>query len=120
MPAAIADIVAATRAGAIVTWADGVTAARYPNARDGTVTPAPGFFDSSSDAQAVADARGLLIGAERRRFAVDVEELVWPDVESGVPTLRLIDDEQRADLACLAARIELDLDAETTSLELFG
>ncbi|GAA4221549.1 hypothetical protein GCM10022253_27840 [Sphingomonas endophytica] len=120
MPADFDDIAAATRAAAVATWSDGLTAGRYPNARDGTVTPAPGFFDRIDDAQAVANARGVLIGAERRRFAVDIEELVWPDVESGVPTVRLVDDEQRADLPCLTARIEIDLDAETTSLELFG
>ncbi len=49
-----------------------------------------------------------------------MQELIWPDVESGVPTMHLVDGEQRTDLDCLTARIELDLDAETTSLELFG
>ncbi len=120
MPADINDIAAATRAAAVAMWSDGITAGRYPNARDGTVTPAPGYFDRIDDAQAVANARGVLIGAERRRFAADVEELIWPDVESGVPVVRLIDDEQHADLPCLTARIEIDLDAGTTSLELFG
>lgn len=120
MPADFDDIAAATRAAAIATWSSAATIARYPNARDGTVTPAPGFFDSIADAQTAANARGTLIGAERRRFAVDVQELIWPDVESGVPTIRLVDGEQGADLPCLTARIEIDLDAETTSLELFG
>lgn len=120
MPADFADIAAATRAASIAIWAGGAIAARYPNARDGSVTPATGFFDAIGDAQAAANTRGTLIGAERRRFAVEVQELIWPDVENGVPTMRLIDAEQGADLPCLTARIEIDLDAETTSLELFG
>lgn len=120
MPADFEDIAAAIRAASIAVWSDGLTAGRYPNARDGTVAPAAGYFDRIDDAQAVANARGVLIGAERRRFAAEVQELIWPDVESGVPTMRLIDAEQNADLACLTARIEIDLDAETTSLELFG
>lgn len=120
MPADFADIAAATRAAAIAIWTGAAIAARYPNARDGSVTPATGFFDAIDDAQAMANARGTLIGVERRRFAVGVQELIWPDVESGVPIVRLIDDEQGADLPCLTARIEVELDAETTSLELFG
>ncbi len=120
MPADANDIAAASRATTVATWSDPVLIGRYPNARDGTVSPANGNFDAIADAQVVATARGALIGTERRRFAVDVQELIWPDVESGVPTMHLVDGEQRADLDCLTARIELDLDAETTSLELFG
>jgi hypothetical protein len=84
------------------------------------VTPANGYFDDPADAQTVIDARGALIGVERRRFAVTAQDVIWPDPAAGIPTARLIDDEQRADGAYLIARFELDLDAETTSLELFG
>jgi hypothetical protein len=120
MPADVADVAAASRASTVATWSDLALVGRYPNARDGTVLPATGYFDATADAETVGAARGALVGTERRRFAVDVQELIWPDVESGVPTMHLVDAEQRADLDCLTARIELDLDAETTSLELFG
>lgn len=120
MPADIADIAAASRDAVTATWTSAVNAARYPNARDGTVKPATGYFDRVADAQTIVDARGALIGIDRRRFAVDVHDLIWPDIESGLPTARLVDVEQNADLACLTARIEIDLDAGTTSLELFG
>lgn len=120
MPADIADIAAASRDAVTATWSSATVAARFPNARDGTVKPATGYCDSVADAQVLVDARGALIGTDRRRFAVDVHELIWPDIEAGLPTLRLIDAEQRADLPCLTARIEIDLDAAATSLELFG
>lgn len=120
MPALPADIAAATREVAISTWSDTAIAARYPAARDGSVTPATGYFDSAANADTVIQARGALIGVERRRFAVTVQDLVWPDPASGIPTARLIDGEQRADGDFLVARVELDLDAETTSFELFG
>lgn len=120
MPALPADIAAATREVAISTWSDPAIAARYPAARDGSVTPATSYFDRAADAQAIIDARGALIGVERRRFAVTAQDLVWPDPAAGIPTARLIDDEQRADGAFLVARVELDLDAETSSFELFG
>ncbi len=120
MPALPADIAAASREVAIATWSDATIAARYPAARDGSVTTALGYFDSAADADTIIDARGALIGAERRRFAVMAQDLVWPDPATGIPTARLIDDEQRADGAFLVARVELDLDAETSSFELFG
>ncbi|MEG3167506.1 hypothetical protein U1737_04780 [Sphingomonas sp. LB3N6] len=120
MPALPADIAAASREVAISTWSDPAIAARYPAARDGSVTPATGYCDSAADADAIINARGVLIGVERRRFAVAVQDLVWPDPATGIPTVQLVDNEQRADGAFLVARVELDLDAETSSFELFG
>ena len=120
MPATVEDIAAATREVAVATWTDAAIAARYPGARDGSAQPAEGFFDSQADADAVMAARGALIGTERRRFAVDAKGQHWPDLSVGLLQARLIDGEQHADLTCLAARIEIDLETETTSLELFG
>lgn len=120
MPALPADIAAATREAAISTWSDPAIAARYPAARDGSVTPAAGYCDSAIDADTVIKARGALIGVERRRFAVTVQDLAWPDPTTGIPTALLVDLEQRANGAFLMARVELDLEAETSSFELFG
>jgi hypothetical protein len=120
MPAAITDIDAASRDVATATWTDAGVAGRYANARDGAGTPADGYFDILSDAAAVVVARGALIGTERRRFAVSVDQVIWPSVAFGLPQVRLVDAEQSVNAGCLAARIEVDLDAETTSYELFG
>lgn len=120
MPATPADIAAGSREATIVTWSDPAIAARYPTSRDGTVTPATGFCDTAADAQVLVNARGALIGVERRRFAVTIMDLVWPVISTRLPQARLIDAEQGVDRIHLAARIELDLDAATTNHELFG
>lgn len=120
MPALPEDIGAASRAVAVATWASPAVAARYPSARDGSITPADGYFDAIADAQTVVVARAVLLGTERRRFAAEVHDLLWPTIEAGVPQLRLIDAEQGVDGGFLAARVELDLEAETSTLELYG
>lgn len=120
MPASDADIAAASRDVVTATWSSTTIAARYPSARDGSLDPASGYFDSLADAQAIADARGELIGAERRRFAVVVEQLLNIDPTAGVPQARVIDSEQALDATMLAARIEVDLEQDRTSYELFG
>lgn len=120
MPALPADIAAASRDVVTATWASAAIAGRYPSARDGSVTPADGYFDAVADAQAVTDARGALIGVERRRFAVVAQHLHWAPVSAGVPQVALVDAEQGVNGGHLVARLELDLEAETTSYEVFG
>lgn len=120
MPALPADIAAASRDVVTATWSDPAIAARYPSARDGSVTPADGYFDAVADAQTVVTARGALIGADRRRFSAVASDVLWPTMSNGLPQARLVDREQGADLTCLVARLELDLEAETTTYELFG
>lgn len=120
MPATAADIAAASRDAAVASWSDAGIAARYPSARDGSVTPAIGYFDSLADAQAMVDARGALIGIERRRFAVSAADVVWPTVSTGLPQAQLVDAEQAVSATFLGARIEIDLQAEATTYELFG
>lgn len=120
MPALPADIAAASRDVVTVTWTNQAAIGRYPSAKDGSVTPADGYFDAQADAQTVINARGQLIGVERRRFSVGIDDVVWPDLAAGIPQVRLIDPEQRAAGGFLVARIEVDLDAETTAHELFG
>lgn len=120
MPATAADIGAASRAVAVASWASATIASRYPSARDGSVQPADGYFDAIADAQTVIDARGALVGVERRRFATTIADLAWPDLSTGLPQDQLVDAEQSANAGFLGARAEVDLDAETTTHELFG
>jgi hypothetical protein len=120
MAALPGDIGAALRDSSPAIWSDATIAIRYPSARDGSITPAVGYFDNAADAQAMADARGALIGTERRRFSVKAEDLAWPTVEAGVPQVQLIDAEQVVSAVHLVARIELDLENETSTFELFG
>lgn len=120
MPATPTDIAAGTREAVIATAFNSAIAARYPAARDAGASPSPGFFDSIVDAQTVVNQRAALIGTERRRFVVGVDEPVWPDVAAGLLQVRLVDGEQGANLAALVARIEVDLETESTALEVFG
>lgn len=120
MPATETDIAGASRAAVIVEWSSAAVKARYPSARDGRASPREGFFDTVADAQAAIDAEGALLGTERRVFAVEADGIVTLDPSTGTPTVRLVDAEQRVDGLFLVSRIEIDLEAERTSLELFG
>lgn len=120
MAATPADIAAASRAAVVVTWSDSSIVARSPSARDSLPQPSEGFFDAQADAQTVMTARGALIGTDRRRFAVPVQDLLWPDPTSGLPTYTLVDTGEGVNAPVLAARIEIDLEQELTNLEVFG
>lgn len=124
MPATAADIAAATRDAAFATWQDGAIRTRFLRARDGSTDGgAPGYCDNLADAQALADARGVLIGAPRRRFVVRVQDLLWQLADpatGGVPTVRLIDAEHSVDADALVTRVELDLEQEMTVLEVWA
>jgi len=119
MPALPSDIAAALRPQIVVSAEDAAIKARFPSARDNSSDPAEGFFDSPTDAQAAVAQRAALIGATRRRFVVEVADLV--DVAAGtIPTHRIIDAEQGLDASMLLARIEVDLEQDATQMEYFG
>lgn len=120
MPATVADIAAGTRAAAVATWSDPAIQSRYPSARDGSAEPSAGYFDAIADAQAIANARGALLGVDRRRFAVTVDDLVWIDPTTGLPTFRLVDTENAVAAPMLVSQIAVNLEDETTALEMFG
>ncbi len=120
MPATIADIAAATRSARIEIVSDPAIHARYPSARDGSQNVPPGFFDTAVDALTALAARAVLIGVERRRFKVVVGELVWLDPVTVMPSVALIDPEQVLAATGLISRIELNLNDETTSFEVFA
>lgn len=120
MAATPADIAAGTRRAQVLTWEDSDIQTRYPNARDGSLTPAEGFFDDAADADTVLAARGALIGVERRRFVVTAQDVEWPAPEDGLPTIALSDDGLAVDANHLPSRIEIDLEAETSTYGLFG
>ncbi|MBN8843250.1 MAG: hypothetical protein J0H88_08375 [Sphingomonadales bacterium] len=121
MPALVADVARAMRRATIVESADSAIKATYPHARDGRTSPAAGLFDAASDAQTALDARRSLIGvAGRRRFAVQADAMIWPDLNAGVPVWMLIDAEHDVSSKHLAARLQIDAEEETTTMELFG
>lgn len=120
MPATPADIAAVSREAIIVSATDAAIDARYANARDGSAAPAIGYCDAATDAQTLLAGRGSLMGTERRRFAVPVFDVIWPNLADGIPQPRVVDAEHAADLASLTARFEVDLERESSTFETFG
>jgi hypothetical protein len=121
MPATTTDIVAGTRRAKIETWSSATIKVRYPSARDGGAEPAEGMFDAAADADTALAQRAALFGVERRSFAVEAADIVWPDPTAGLPIAALTDPEQSAAAQkTIVVRIEVDLDAEATSFEVFG
>lgn len=120
MAALIADVARAIRRATIVEASDAAIKTLYPQARDGRAAPATGYFDAAADAQTAIDARFDLIGTVRRRFAVAVADMLWPDLSGGVPVWTLVDAEHDVSAKHLTARLEIDAETETTTMELFG
>ena len=115
-----ADISLGTRAQQVQSVESSTIKARYPNAaRDARLDPPNGYFDVLTDADAVLTARSTLLGTERRRFAIEVDGLVWFDALA-YAGVRLVDDDMAVDLNCLVSRWEIDLDNEVTRFELLG
>lgn len=120
MPALAADIDAATREAIIVKVQDAAILTRFPNARDGQKEPATGYFDSAADASAALAVRAALTGTVRRRFKVQVQDLVVPSLSAGVPCFRLTDTEQAVNAVHLTGRLEVNFEDEASAMELVG
>lgn len=120
MPALAADIARAQRRATIVEAENTSIKAVYVQARDARSAPSVGYYDSAADAQTAMDARKGINAVIRRRFAVPVAELLFPDLSGGVPAWTLIDAENDVNGKHIVARLELDGEAEVTTMELFG
>lgn len=124
MPALSTDVARATRAVIVNIQSSGPVLARQPGARDGTLSPRTGYFDSAADAAVVNAAAFALIGTERRRFSVRVADVIEPvatmDATLVTPTVTLVDASLAVDGPCLIARLQIDDEAGTTSMEVFG
>ncbi|MDD1450811.1 hypothetical protein NHF48_007320 [Sphingomonas sp. H160509] len=112
------DIAAATREAIIERYENTAVRDALTGARDGSLQPAEGFFDLLANAKTVVDERGLVLAGDPR-FSVSVAALVWSDPSVATPAVRLVDVEQAVDARLCCSRIELDLEEEVTSFELF-
>lgn len=120
MSALPADVQRATRAARIVTLSDASLRTTYPAARDGLQSPEAGFFESAADASTVLALKAELIGTYRRRFRVDVAGEVELDPTSVIPCWQLVDSDLDVNAPVMLARVEVDFEAETSALEVFG
>lgn len=122
MPALALDIIRATRQARVVTREDASIKDQSPNARDGSQNPEPGYFESAADARAALALKAKLNGTFRRRYLVNAAEEVWIDPlgPAGIPTARLIDAELNLDISALVTSMDVDMETETTRLEVLG
>lgn len=120
MPALVADIQRATRKARVVTLTDTAIQSAYTGARDAIDAPDPGFFETAANASTVLALKQTLIGVFRKRYTVEIADEVWIDPLTAVPTWHLTDTETGVDADVLLTRIEVDLETETTSVEVLG
>jgi len=121
MSALPADVQRATRAAKIVVRTDTAVRETYPAARDGVQAPDAGYFADAADAATVLTAKAELIGVARRRFKVDCAGEVTVDPTTGIPSYALTCAEMAASgLPVMLCQIEVDFEAETTTLEVLG
>lgn len=118
MPAQPTDIIRAIRQSRIVTDEDTAILTAFPNARDQNDSPTPGYFESASDATTLLALKAALIGAFRRRFAVRINSILELDPLTEIPTYNLVDSEHNVSGDGLVTRIEVDLQEQTTNVEL--
>ena len=120
MSALPADIVRATRQARIVRRTDAAIQSAFVKARDQGDDPQAGYFQNAADASAALEAQAALIGTFRRRFSARLAEPVWIDPLTEVPTWHLTDSETDMDDDVIVTRIEIDLEEETTLVEVIG
>lgn len=120
MSATPADIARATRAARTVTRTDSAIQSAFAKARDQGDAPQAGYFQSATDAASALDAQAALIGTFRRRFTGQVADGLAVDPLVEVPTYHLTDAEQDMDDDVILTRIEIDLEDETTMIEVIG
>lgn len=120
MAADPADILRATRRVQTVTRTDTGLLDHFPLARDGAANPEPGFFETAEDARAALAIKAGLIGVARRRFLLRLAQEFMIDPLVGVPTATLRDDELAVFDPVLVTRVQLDLENETTMIEVMG
>lgn len=98
-------------------------ATRYGALARETDDPIETFFDSVTDAQAVANARQTLLSAERRRFRVDlteVEDIMALTYSSAVPLVTYVDTERGANMTAIVSEIVIDFDRQSAELTVWG
>jgi hypothetical protein len=121
MSALPSDVQRATRAARIVVRTDTAVRATFPAARDGVQSPDVGYFVNAADASTVLALKAALIGTARRRFKVDCAGEALADPATAIPSYALTCAELAVTgLPALLCQIEVDFEAETTTLEVLG
>ena len=123
MPALAADIEAATRANGVTldTQQDAAVLAAYPNAIDGSVSPAGGYCDDMAHTALLNAQRFALLKVARRRFRTEADrDLPALRTNTKTATVTAVDGEVRANGPYLVSSWSFDRDNERTGVEIYG
>lgn len=85
--------------------------------------PVETFFDSTSDALAMAQERQDLLDADRRQFratAVGLDEALALDYSAVTPTVRVVDTELVADQDAIVVELSVDFGRDRQTLTAWG
>ncbi len=102
---------------------DATVEALYGNAARDTMDPIETFFDEMSDAEAMAEERMSLLSVQRSLLTVQIDRAnVGAEVDAahGLPTVRVIDDEQNRNSLALIVGVGVDMNTGRTTLEVWG
>ncbi len=126
MPALPARIAFVTQSARSYVANDAAIVTRYGTAaRDTKDEPVETFFESMSDVASIADARLVLLKADRRKFDIQANGVLaftgGLDFTQVVPAASVIDTEKgAAGLACAIVAVEVDYETEATNLTVWG
>lgn len=124
MPATPSRIGFITQAYRIVTAGpDTGVRTLYGNIARDTPEPLPTYFDSTADAQAMADERLNLLKVQRSLLIAQIdgnETAAAIDPATGLPTVRVIDDEQDRNGLALVVGFAIDMENERSTLTNWG
>lgn len=96
---------------------------RYGNLARSSDDPVVTYFDSTTDAQVIATARQSLLGAERRRFRVtvnDTKDALALTYSPQVPLSTYVDTERSANATMIISDMVIDLEKQTATFTLWG
>lgn len=102
---------------------DATVSALYGNAARDTDAPIETFFDSQSDAQAMADERLALLKIQRSLVKVSVQgedTAASMNFSTLLPVVRVIDDEQDRNALALVVGVGLDMKTGRSTLDTWG
>lgn len=102
---------------------DATVAALYGNAARDTDAAIETFFDSQSDAQAMADERLELLKIQRSLVKVSVQgedTAASLSFATLLPTVRVIDDEQDRSATALVVGVGIDMKTGRSTLDTWG
>lgn len=98
-------------------------ATKYGDQARDSEDPVETFFDSTSDALAMAQERQDLLDADRRQFratAVGLDEALALDYSAVTPTVRVVDPELAADQDAIVVELSVDFGRDRQAITAWG